>query len=325
VNCWSGPKHFCKKYFGPEPAALQLIKRDDVWADGNRCGNGSVIVMMVVTSIPLPASGQPTHGQHPGPHDLRLYAYQVVGYLPASVIAILSGVGGVLLGTRNPICWQMPRVLLAIVVGDGMMMLLKEALMCTWPTGSTTTTPSWLCLFFFVPFGYRENETKVLVLELWVMNYELAPRKPCWPQFIIPRQQTDFRYYLGGFFLTGNGLALALTGTPRVILGALDHEQTGLTVTQTTVATDVHEPFDVELHFETAHPRSVLGRNYAQFRRLPLPSSPSLSCSGQRLPSKDFSGPNATDANVYVSEISPRLLSGMSTCNTRPCGEFGLL
>jgi hypothetical protein len=70
----------------------------------------------------------------------------------------------------------MPRVLLAIVVGDGMMMLLKEALMCT-PTGSTTTTPSWLCLFFFVPFGYRENETKVLVLELWVMNYELAPQQ----------------------------------------------------------------------------------------------------------------------------------------------------
>jgi hypothetical protein len=70
-----------------------------------------------------------------------------------------------------------------------------------------------------------------------------------------------------------------------------------------------------------AHPRSCtrpVTLNFAGFLFRPV----LLSCSGQRLPSKDFSGP-CDRCRMCISEISPRLLSGMSTCNTSHVVSLG--
>jgi hypothetical protein len=55
---------------------------------------------------------------------------------------------------------------LALLLVMEMMMLLKEALICTLAYGLNTQRLLGF-VFSFVPFGYRENETKI--------NYEYEP------------------------------------------------------------------------------------------------------------------------------------------------------
>jgi hypothetical protein len=103
-----------------------------------------------------------------------------------------------------------------------------------------------------------------------MLNYELAPQaRPAGLQFIIHNSliKLIFVNYLVAFFLPATVLRLPLR-VREVVLGALTTNGQTFTVTQTTVATDVHEPFDVELHFEQHTLDLILGAitlNFAGF------------------------------------------------------------